>query len=245
MMKNYGLIGESLSHSFSKKYFTDKFDNEDVKACYLNFELSNISEIQNVFSKQDLFGVNVTIPYKEAIIPFLDKLSIEAAEIGAVNTVEFKGDETIGHNTDVFGFSQLIKPFFKPHHERAMIIGTGGAAKAVAYVLEKLGVDIIFISRNPSGENEFSYSDINGMMLEFNKMIVNTTPVGMYPNIDEKVAIPYEFITPNHLVVDLIYNPEETQFLMHSKEKGAQTLNGLTMLKQQAEKSWEIWNEIR
>jgi len=137
----------------------------------------------------------------------------------------------------------MIKPFFKSHHERAMIIGTGGAAKAVAYVLENLGVDIIYISRNPSRENEFSYADINDLMLDFNKMIVNTTPVGMYPKASATIDLPYEFITPKHLVVDLIYNPEETLFLKNCKDKGAQTLNGLTMLKQQAEKSWEIWNE--
>ena len=241
-LKKYGLIGEHLEHSFSKKYFSDKFENEKINAEYVNISLDGIHEFKKVLN-QDFDGCNVTIPYKKQIIPYLDALSPEAEIVGAVNTIVFENGKTIGHNTDVYGFKQLIKPYFKSHHERAMILGTGGAAMAVAYVLENLGVDIIFISRLPNGEDEFSYRDINKNMIRFNGIIVNTTPVGMYPNIEQEVQIPYEYLTEKNLVIDLIYNPAETVFLQQAKKHGAWVLNGLTMLHQQAEKAWEIWNK--
>lgn len=239
--KKYGLIGRELEHSFSKGYFNKKFEAEGTDAVYENISLSEIGEVEAVL-KAGYSGCNVTIPYKETIIPYLDELSEEAAEIGAVNTVQFKEGRTIGHNTDAYGFKQMIKPFFKSHHERGLILGTGGASKAVAHVLENLGVSLIYISRKPDGSDQFSYEDINEYMIRFNGIIVNTTPVGMYPNVDQEVQIPYEFITEKHLAVDLIYNPEETLFLKRAKAQGAWTLNGLTMLHQQAEKAWEIWN---
>ena len=239
--KKYGLIGKELEHSFSKGYFNKKFEVEGIDAVYENISLPEIEEVKEVL-KAGYSGCNVTIPYKEAIIPYLDGLSDEAAKIGAVNTIAFENGKAIGHNTDAYGFKQMIKPFFKSHHERGMILGTGGASKAVAHVLEELGVNLIYISRNPEGDDQFSYEDINEYMIKFNGIIVNTTPVGMYPNNQEEVALPYSFLSEKHLAIDLIYNPEETLFLKHAKAQGAWTLNGLTMLHQQAEKAWKIWN---
>lgn len=241
-MKKYGLIGKNLSHSFSQRYFSQKFEKEDIKVVYLNYELNDIKEIEQVLSDPEIAGLNVTIPYKEQVIPFLDELDPEASEVMAVNTIAFQAGRKIGYNTDIYGFRQMIKPFFESHHERAMILGTGGASKAVTYVLENLGVDIIYISRNSVGEDQFGYEDINEGMIAYNPIIVNTTPVGMYPNVNELIPLPYEFITERHLVIDLIYNPEETLFLQEARKKGATVLNGKTMLEQQAEKSWEIWN---
>jgi shikimate dehydrogenase len=238
----YGLIGENLTHSFSKAYFTQKFTEKGIDALYENIELGSIEDVRSVLL-QDYRGCNVTMPYKEAIIPFLDELSAEAKLVNAVNTIEFKEGKTIGHNTDVFGFKQMIKPFFKSHHERAMIIGTGGASKAVAHVLEELGANVIYISRNPKGDNQFAYTDINENMIKFNGIIVNTTPLGMFPKINEAVQLPYEFMNEKHLAIDLIYNPAETLFLKNAKRQGAWVLNGQTMLHQQAEKSWGIWGE--
>ena len=241
--RKYGLIGKQLDYSFSKSYFDKKFNNQTIKAYYLNFECNSIEEVKGVLNSNDLNGLNVTIPYKESIIPYLDELSDIAGKVGAVNTVQFKDGKKIGHNTDVYGFAQLIKPFFKAHHERAMILGTGGASKAVSYVLKQLGADVILISRKRSDAITFSYEDINDKMMQFMGVIVNTTPLGTYPDIGECPDIPYEFITDRHLVIDLIYNPTETTFLKRAKNQGAVTLNGKTMLEQQAEKSWEIWNE--
>lgn len=239
--RKFGLIGKTLSHSFSQGYFTDKFQKNNIEASYENLEIDSIEEVKNLFS-QGFTGFNVTIPYKEAIIPFLDELSPEASAVGSVNTISVT-DKIRGHNTDTFGFRQMIKPFFKSHHERALILGTGGAAKAVSYILEQLGVSVIYVSRNPQGDNQFSYDEINENMIAFNGIIVNTTPIGMYPRNEEIVNIPYEHISEKHLVIDLIYNPEETLFLSRAREQGAWTLNGLTMLHQQAEKAWGIWNK--
>jgi len=241
-MKKYGLIGKSLSHSFSRQYFTEKFNQLSIDAVYENIELDSILPS---FRKtlQPFEGVNVTIPYKEDVITELDEIIGVAAEIGAVNTIKIKGDKLIGYNTDVFGFQQMIKPFFKSNHERAIILGTGGASKAVAYSLMSLGCEPIFISRSPKKENEFSYDDMNEQMLKSCHIVVNCTPVGTAPNIEDCPAIPYEHFTEKHLAIDLIYNPAETAFLRLAKEGGAVTLNGKTMLEQQAEEAWRIWNE--
>ncbi|MDA7803324.1 shikimate dehydrogenase [Crocinitomix sp.] len=238
----YGLIGRSLDHSFSKKFFTDKFNRLEINAVYENCEIPNIELVEELFAK-DYQGFNVTIPYKESIIPFLDELSPEAELVGAVNTIRIEGARKIGYNTDAFGFKQMIKPFFKSHHERAMILGTGGAAKAVQFVLEQLGVNVIHISRRKTGNHIFSYEDINDNMIKFNGIIVNCTPVGTFPAINDSPIIPYEFLSDRHLAIDLIYNPEETLFLKKAKAQGAWTLNGLTMLQQQAEEAWKIWNK--
>lgn len=240
--KIYGLIGKSLSHSFSKQYFEKKFEKLQLNAVYDNYELRDIGMFDELVKNQPN-GLNVTIPYKEQIIPFLDDLSREAEEIRAVNTIQFINGRKIGHNTDAFGFHQLIKPFFKSRHERAVILGTGGASKAVEYVLTKLGCDVIFLSRNPTKPDEFAYEEAGELMFRSHKLIVNTTPLGTYPNIHEIPPIPTQFFNTDHLVVDLIYNPEKTQLLKEASLKGATVLNGLTMLEQQAEKAWQIWNE--
>jgi shikimate dehydrogenase len=239
-MKKFGLIGRSLEHSFSKSFFERYFEGHSILASYENIELSEIDEIQTVISN-GYSGLNVTIPYKEQIIPFLDELSEEALKIGAVNVVEFKNGKTIGHNTDVYGFRNSIKPFLNNHHDRAIIFGTGGASKAVEFVLKNLGIDVIFISRNPKGENQFSYEDVNEHMTNACKLWVNTTPVGTHPNNEDVLPIPFNFLTEHHFLIDLIYNPEKTVFLQEGEKKGAMIQNGHSMLKHQATKAWEIW----
>ncbi len=241
-MRSFGLIGKQLSHSFSESYFSNKFKTMGIEAQYSNFECQSVEEINDLLKETDVIGFNVTIPYKEEIIPLLDGLDPVAKAIGAVNTVRRENNNWIGYNTDAFGFKQLIKPFFKSHHERAIILGTGGASKAVQYVLEELGSNVIFISRNPEKAIEFGYDDMNEIMLNSCYIIINTTPVGTFPNINDELPIPYKFLTSRHLVIDLIYNPEETVLLKQAKGKGATVLNGKTMLHQQAEKAWEIWN---
>lgn len=241
-MPEFGLVGKTLGHSFSKHYFEEKFRIEGLDHQFRNFELPAIEEIQSVFSIPDLKGLSVTIPYKQQIIPFLDALSEEAEAIGAVNCVSFQNGKKTGHNTDAFGFHQMIKPFLTNEHERAMILGTGGASKAVAYVLKKIGLDVIRISRNPSNEKEFSYEAINEHMLKACKVVVNCTPLGTFPDVDACVPFPFEYLTDAHLCIDLIYNPEETKFLSESRLHGATILNGSSMLKEQANKAWEIWN---
>ena len=189
-------------------------------------------------------GLNVTIPFKEHILEFIDEVSSEAQIIGAINTIKVGSNGKIcGYNTDAFGFHQSIKPFLDFNHHRAIILGTGGASKAVAFVLEKLGLDVFLISRNPEGSKQFSYSEINAQMLSTCKLVINCTPVGMFPNSDNLIDIPYELLTKKHLIIDLIYNPSETLFLKKSRESGAIVLNGDSMLHQQALKSWELWNQ--
>jgi len=243
-MINFGLIGKSLSHSFSRSYFEKKFiENELNDHFYKNFELETIEQFSNVLKTQNLKGLNVTNPYKESIIPFLDELSIGAKEIGAVNCINIVNGKTIGYNTDAYGFGQSIKPFLDTTHGRALILGTGGASKAVAYSLKKIGVEVFFAtSSNKKNTNTFFYDEINEGMMSAFKLIINTTPLGLYPNINQAPALPFHLFTDKHLAYDLIYNPEQTLFLKQAKEKGAVTINGLSMLHLQAQKSWEIWN---
>jgi shikimate dehydrogenase len=242
-MATYGLIGKSLRHSFSQVYFTEKFEREGRKDSYLNFELQSITDFPMILREYpDLVGLNVTIPYKEAIIPFLTDLDTVAKVIGAVNTISIKEGKCVGFNTDAFGFRQAIKPFLRNIHERALILGTGGAAKAVAHVLEEIGLEVFYLTRNPKKLNEFAYSDANHIMLKSCKLIVNCTPLGTYPNTEEIPPIPLNFIAEDHLVIDLIYNPAETKLLRIAKKQGADTLNGVTMLREQAEESFRIWN---
>jgi shikimate dehydrogenase len=236
----FGLLGKSLGHSFSQEYFTKKFEAEGIDAVYQNLELAQIDELKTVLRTENLKGLNVTIPYKSDVIPFLDGLSDEAAKIGAVNTIVNENGKWIGANTDAFGFQQMIKPFLLNTHERALVLGNGGASKAVAYVLKSIGLDVIFAARNPL-EGQFHLSEVNDMMVKHCGIIVNTTPVGTWPNVDDYISIPFHALTDAHLVVDLIYNPEQTEFLKRASEQGATTLNGLTMLYQQAEKSWQLW----
>ena len=240
-MKKYGLLGRSLGHSFSPKFFEGYFEEHRIDAAYELIELQSLRDCREILLTYH--GCNVTIPYKEAIIPFLDELTQEAKEIGAVNVVEVRGSKLIGHNTDAFGFHQSMKPFLTNQHERALVLGTGGASKAVAYILKKLGVDVFYISRSPKQDSEFSYEDMNKQMLESCKVIVNTTPVGMYPNEDNLISLPYEFLSADHLLVDLIYNPPKTRFLQEAAKQGATILNGSTMLKEQALKAYRIWSK--
>ena len=242
-MDQYALIGKSLGHSFSKAFFEDYFAINQVDAHYSNLELASIDEIQPILSAKSYTGFNVTIPYKESIIPYLDELDQTAKAIGAVNVVALRNGEWIGFNSDAFGFHQSIKPFLTNRHEKALILGTGGASKAVAYVFQSIGIDVIFCSRNPLKENEFSYDLLNSHMINACKVIVNTTPIGTFPDITSFIPLPFEALTSDHLVIDLIYNPEQTALLQKSKEAGAATLNGLSMLREQAMKAWEIWNQ--
>ena len=238
----YALLGKTLSHSFSKTFFTEYFTKHDIDASYENREIKEIAEVKDVLNT-DYNGFNVTIPYKQAIISYLDGVSDEVKEIGAVNTVKREDGKWIGYNTDVFGFQQSIKPFLTNLHEKAIIIGTGGASKAVAYVLKKIGISCIYISRTPTGNDQFPYEALNEYMLKACKLVVNCTPIGTFPNIDDCVSFPFEYLTNEHLVVDLIYNPQETKFIRLAKNAGATVLNGESMLKEQALKAWEIWNQ--
>jgi shikimate dehydrogenase len=240
-MRTYGLIGKTLGYSFSKSFFERYFIENDIDAQFHNFELAAIEGISGVFEQQ-IGGLSVTIPYKESIIPFLDELSIEAKVIGAVNCIQFKDGLIIGHNTDAYGFQQSIKPFLTNQHERALIFGTGGASKAITYVLKNLGIDVLFISRDPKEDKHFSYAEINDHMLNACKLLVNCTPVGTLDYKDSKFDLPFEFLTEEHLVVDLVYNPPMTDLLLRSKQQGATVLNGESMLKHQALRSWKIWN---
>lgn len=239
----FGLVGKKLKHSFSQAYFTNKFRQSGLPHTYENYEIPDISQVKLIFSDPEIKGLNVTIPYKQDVIPFLDELDATAKNTGAVNCILINNGKKTGYNTDVFGFSQSIKPFFESHHEKALILGTGGASKAVYAVLSELGVQCFFASRHPQKVNECLYEDINQQMVNSCLIIVNTTPLGMFPDVDSHPPFPFEYLTPRHLVIDLIYNPEQTTFLSRAKAQGAVVLNGLTMLHQQAEKSWDIWNQ--
>lgn len=243
-MKQFGLIGRNISYSFSKGYFADKFKNENiVGSAYDVFDLQQIQEVEKVFETEGIKGFNVTIPYKQDVIPFLDELSPEAKEIGAVNTVLIQDGKRIGHNTDCFGFQTSLQPLLKPNHSNALVLGYGGAAKAVIYVLDKLGIQYQIVSREAS-EGRISYDDLNEDIINSHHLIINCSPIGTFPNITSAPNIPYEFLTSEHLLYDLIYNPEVTQFLQNGIEKGTTIKNGYEMLVQQAEKSWEIWNKL-
>ena len=243
-LKKFGLIGFPLEHSFSGKYFTEKFHRENLADCsYDNFPIENISELPSIIElNPDLVGLNVTIPYKEQVIPFLNELDSTAKEVGAVNTIKISDGKTIGFNTDIYGFMQSLLPLLKTLHSHALVLGTGGSSKAVAFGLKKMGIDFRFVSRNPEIQNELNYADLDKDLIRLHKIIINCTPVGMFPNIDECLPLPFEYLTPSHLLFDLIYNPEETLFLQKGKAQGAKTKNGIEMLQLQAEKSWEIWN---
>lgn len=247
-MKKYGLIGFPLTHSFSKRYFTEKFDIEKINSSYDNFEIDNINKFPQVIKNNpELVGLNVTIPYKEQVIPYLDELNNAAKEIGAVNTVKIKrtGSEIKlkGFNTDTYGFETSLKPHLKEHHKKALILGTGGASKALKYVLTKLGIEFISASIEELKANEIRYEDIDEQMLKERLLIINATPLGTYPKVDTSPNIPYEFITDKHLLFDLVYNPEVSVFLSNGQKNGATIKNGYEMLLLQAIKAYEIWNE--
>lgn len=246
-MSTYGLIGKTLKHSFSKKYFTEKFADAGINSRYELFELPEISAFPALLdSFSDLRGLNVTIPYKEVILPYLDELSPAAQEIGAVNTIKFTAGGLVGHNTDAPGFEQsLLHSWTGSMPEGALILGTGGASKAVEYVLrERLGIlTVLKVSRRPIGERQCSYEDVRDFDWNSFRLIVNTTPLGTYPDISGKPDLPYHLFSKGHLAFDLVYNPAETAFLSTAKSFGCKTVNGYDMLVNQAEAAWEIWNQ--
>lgn len=239
----FGLVGKNISYSFSKGYFTKKFKDLGLDHhSYENYDLAAIEDFQDLIElNKDLKGLNVTIPYKELVIPYLDKINPKAEKIGAVNTIKFMKKGLKGFNTDIYGFKKSIHPFLKKRHKKALILGTGGASKAVAFVLDELGIKFKYVSRHPK-INQFGYTDLNEEVVREYTVLINCTPQGTFPNITEKPDIPYHFITNKHLLFDLIYNPEKTAFLLEGEKRGASISNGLRMLELQAEKSWEIWN---
>ena len=245
-MKKYGLLGYPLTHSFSKRYFTEKFENEGTKSTYENFEIETIEKFPEIVKNNpEVVGINVTIPYKEQVIPYLNELFGSAKKIGAVNTIKVirRNNEIIleGYNSDTYGFENSLKPLLKEHHKKALILGTGGASKALKYVLTKLGIEYISASIEELQEKEIRYEDIDAEMMAERTVIINATPLGTYPKVDTYPNIPYEFITENHLLFDLVYNPEVSQFLAKGKAKGATIKNGYEMLLGQAIRSYEIW----
>lgn len=244
-MKKYGLIGYPLKHSFSKQYFNNKFISESIDATYMNFEISSIKEFPNILTEnKDLCGLNVTIPYKEQVIPYLDGLA-NAKEIGAVNVIKFdrsKGKlRLIGYNSDIIGFQESIEPLLKEHHKKALILGTGGASKAVFHGLKHLNIATQFVSRTKK-DNCLTYGELSPEIMNEYTVIVNATPVGMYPNVDSAPDIPYHLLNEKHLLYDLLYNPDITLFMQKGKAQGATVKNGLEMLLLQAFHAWAIWN---
>ncbi|MEO7979123.1 shikimate dehydrogenase [Flavobacterium sp.] len=245
LKRRFGLLGRNISYSFSKGYFTEKFSDEIFAGnSYENFDIADINYFTELVNKNtDLKGLNITIPYKEQIIPFLDKLSKKAALIGAVNTIKFTKDGKLkGYNTDYYGFKKSLKPLLQPHHKKALILGTGGASKGVAFALDELNIPYTFVSREAK-ENIIDYDLINATTFDNFQIIINCTPVGTSPNTESSPNLPYEFFTDKHIAYDLIYNPAETQFIKKAKENGATIKNGYDMLIFQAEKAWKIWNK--
>lgn len=241
-MHKYGLLGRNISYSFSRTHFTDKFSRENIMAEYVNFDIPDLSHFPGILQdNKDLGGLNVTIPYKQDIFPYLDKLSPIAREIGAVNTIKFTQEGLIGHNTDYYGFSESIRPFLKQHHKQALILGTGGASKAVQYALESINIKTVKVSRS-SGPGVITYEDLDPATLETHQIIINCTPLGTHPNITELPPIQTQYLSSQHLIYDLIYNPAQTALMQKAAEKGAQVSNGYQMLLLQAEEAWRIWN---
>lgn len=241
---NFGLVGKDISYSFSRGYFKKKFEDMGLNNhSYQNFDLQSISEFPSILKNtSDVKGLNVTIPYKEEVIPFLNEIDIAAKKIGAVNTIKVSENGLIGFNTDAYGFKKSLEPHLKKHHKKALILGTGGASKAIAFVLQELEIDFSFVSR--SGKNNgYTYQELTDDIIINHTLIINSSPVGTFPNIKDKPAIPYTKINKEHLLFDLIYNPEVTTFLAAGKANGATICNGHKMLEFQAEKSWEIWNQ--
>ncbi len=246
-MRTFGLIGYPLTHSFSQGYFSDKFKNEGIEARYLNFPIASISDFRGLLEQHPyLAGLNVTIPYKEQILPYLDELDDEAARIGAVNVIKIiwqnKKPVLKGYNSDVKGFFNALKPLLQPWHGKALILGTGGASKAVAHGLLNAGILYRFVSRTPKGPSQVNYEALTPEIISEYKLIINTSPLGMFPDIKNCPPLPYDAITEQHLIFDLIYNPETTLFMKRASENGAVVKNGLEMLHLQAEEAWQIWN---
>ncbi|WP_347922317.1 shikimate dehydrogenase [Pontimicrobium sp. SW4] len=244
-MAKFGLIGKGIDYSFSRSYFSEKFKNEGLHHTYVNFDIDTIELFPEIISStKKLRGLNVTIPYKEAVIPYLTKLHKTAKKIGAVNTIKItKKGKFIGYNTDYYGFKKSIEPYLKSHHKKALILGTGGASKAIAYALNKLDIKYKYVSRKATENKSITYDSLTEADIKTHQIIINCTPLGTYPKTNECVDIPYDAIDNTHLVFDLIYNPEETKFLTIAKIKGATISNGSKMLELQAEKAWKIWQK--
>ena len=243
-MNKLGLLGKNISYSFSKTYFKEKFKSEGIiDTEYGNFDLETIDLFPSLIKNtKNLKGLNVTIPYKEAVLPYLDKINKKAKAIGAVNTIKItKKGKLVGYNTDCYGFKKTIKPFLKKHHKNALILGTGGASKAIAYTFKELGIAYHYVSRKQSENINFTYDSLTEYNIKDHQIIVNCTPLGTFPNVEDSPNIPYHAINNSHILFDLIYNPEETKFLKFGKAQQATTINGLNMLKLQAEKAWAIW----
>lgn len=242
-MTKYGIIGYPLGHSFSKGFFTEKFARESIDAQYLNFEIPDVAMLPDVLrNNPELRGLNVTLPHKQAVIPLLDEMSEEAKEIGAVNVIRIRDGKLKGFNSDIIGFTNSIKPLLMPHHKKALILGTGGASKAICVGLNRLGIEWTYVSRSPR-EGMITYEDITAETLQAYTVIVNCSPVGMFPNVAQAPEIPYDCLSDKHLLFDLVYNPEETLFMKKGREQGATVKNGLEMLHLQAVASWDFWNE--
>lgn len=242
-MRKFGLIGFPLTHSFSKRFFAEKFESEGLSDCYFeNFQIESVEEIEEILHRHpDLIGLSVTIPHKESIISLLDHVNETVLKIKACNCIKIFGGKLSGYNTDVLGFEKSFKEVIRPEYNKALILGTGGASKAVEYVLEKLGFKYKLVSRMPS-LNNLSYEQLTPELIASTDVIINATPLGMYPDVLKAPDIPYAAINENHLLYDLIYNPPKTQFLKLGEEKGARIKNGFEMLEIQAEESWKIWN---
>lgn len=242
-MTKFGIIGYPLGHSFSKGFFTEKFARESIDAQYLNFEIPDVAMLSDVLrNNPELRGLNVTLPHKQAVIPLLDEMSEEAKEIGAVNVIRIRNGRLKGFNSDIIGFTNSIKPLLMPHHKKALILGTGGASKAIRVGLNRLGIEWTYVSRS-LGEGMLTYADLTPKLMQDYTVIVNCSPVGMFPKVDAAPAIPYELLSPQHLLFDCVYNPEETLFMKKGREQGATVKNGLEMLHLQAVASWDFWNE--
>lgn len=243
-MKQFGLVGKDISYSFSAGYFAKKFTRENIANCaYNNFDIQDISEFKAIFKQHsNIAGLNVTIPYKESVIPYLDKLSKKAKHIGAVNTIKVtKKGRLKGYNTDCYGFKKSLQPLLQNHHTKALILGTGGASKAIAYSLEQLGIAYTYVSRTAKS-GQLSYSQLTKTHFAEHTIIINCTPLGTFPKVTDCPDIPYQYLNDTHICYDLIYNPSETKFLAQAKVQGATIINGLKMLELQAEKAWKIWN---
>ncbi|UZO80464.1 shikimate dehydrogenase [Aquimarina sp. ERC-38] len=242
-MNTFGLLGKNIGYSFSKGYFTEKFKNENISAQYVNFDIQNINEVREVLKTEELKGFNITIPYKQEIFPFLSKLDPVAKEIGAVNVVKVAPDGNLtGHNSDYYGFKESLQPLLHKKIKKALILGTGGASKAIAYALTSLQITYTYVSRNP-GQNQIAYTDLTEELINQHHLLINCTPLGTFPNITDCPDIPYQFIGKQHILYDLIYNPETTTFMQKGIDQGATVSNGLQMLILQAEKSWDIWEQ--
>lgn len=242
-MDKYGIIGYPLGHSFSRAFFTEKFQREHIDAEYVNFEIPSADMLPGIVqANPNLRGLNVTLPHKEAVIPMLDELSDEAKEIGAVNVIRVRDGRLKGFNSDIIGFMNSIRPLLKPWHQHALVLGTGGASRAIRVGLQRLGIEWTYVSRTPA-PGRLTYSELTPELMEHYQVIVNCSPVGMFPRVDACPDIPYQLLTGRHLLYDLVYNPEETLFLKRGAEHGATVKNGLEMLHLQALASWRFWNE--